>query len=358
MLFGSYFGDWDIYNSFLKAPLASKGWGLTSCWAGRPYWINHHTALGETVGYSTWVTMRNTSYQSNGPNFNRTSINLMGDPTLRIHPVAPPKNLLVTGTTLNWTASAEPLSGYCIYRKNNVSGVYNKIATVGNNMTTFVDGNPNIGENKYMVRAQKLEISNSGTYFNLSQGAFDFPIVVPLELLNYTVKLNGNTVVNNWETSNEVNVNYINIQRSVDAKNFITISKIKAKGEGLYSYTDANLPLNESTLYYRLQIVDNDAKIKNESVVAIKLSIDNKPTFTVYPNPVTNKNINVFLNQLPKGNYNLTLINSVGKVVKESKLDYDGKKLSFKVDADLISGSYILKLKSENYNDFKKIIVK
>ncbi len=358
MLFGSYFGDWDSEDNFLRAPLASAGWGLVSCWAGRPYWLSHHTALGETFGYSAWITMRNTCYQSDGPDRNQTSINLMGDPSLRIHPVAPPTNLLVNGTTLNWTSSTEPVNAYCIYRKNNASGAYTKIATTAPNTNTFEDTNPDDGVNTYMVRAQKLEVSNSGSYYNLSQGVFVNPVTVPLNLSSYTVKLNGNTVLNSWQTNNEVNVDYINVQRSDNGINFTTIGKIKAKGESTYSFTDTQLPQNVRTLYYRLEIVDNDAKTDTSSTLFVNLILGNDASFTVFPSPVTGKTFTIQLNQLPKGKYQLTLVSTDGKVVKSFNFDYDGAMLSQKIDADVISGMYILNLKSENYSTYKKLMVK
>ncbi|MEO5905598.1 MAG: fibronectin type III domain-containing protein, partial [Saprospiraceae bacterium] len=37
MLFGSYFGDWDTPDNFLRAPLA-QGKTLTNVWSGRPHW--------------------------------------------------------------------------------------------------------------------------------------------------------------------------------------------------------------------------------------------------------------------------------------------------------------------------------
>ncbi|MBK5284743.1 MAG: fibronectin type III domain-containing protein, partial [Bacteroidia bacterium] len=46
MLFGSYFGDWDSQNNFMRASLAS-GTALTCSWAGRPHWHYHHMGLGE-----------------------------------------------------------------------------------------------------------------------------------------------------------------------------------------------------------------------------------------------------------------------------------------------------------------------
>ena len=173
ILFGSYFGDWDSQNNFLRAPLASNGWGLSASWGARQRWYYHHTALGENLGYSALMTMSRSCYQNNsGPTDIFASLALMGDPTLRIHPVAPASNLVLSGATLSWNASPENLLGYCIYRKNNSTGVYERIATTSNNTTTYTDNLPDIGINYYMVRALRLEVSNSGSYKNLSQGIF------------------------------------------------------------------------------------------------------------------------------------------------------------------------------------------
>jgi len=59
MSFGSYFGDWDNRNNFLRAPLGS-GQALTSVWSAIPGWYFHHMGMGANIGYSTMVTMNNT----------------------------------------------------------------------------------------------------------------------------------------------------------------------------------------------------------------------------------------------------------------------------------------------------------
>lgn len=41
LLFGSYFGDWDNQNNFLRSAIASD-YTLTSSWSGRPHWMIHH----------------------------------------------------------------------------------------------------------------------------------------------------------------------------------------------------------------------------------------------------------------------------------------------------------------------------
>jgi len=179
ILFGSYFGDWDSENNFLRAPLAANGQVLTSFWAGRPNWHIHHMALGECIGYSTKLTQNNTSLYTTGYGAGWIHIALMGDPTLRMHIVDPPKNLVADSignvtVKLSWSASDDPeIEGYNIYRSKNLHSDFEKINSSPVTTSTFIDNLSDDGKNIYMVRAVKLQKSASGTYYNLSQGIFD-----------------------------------------------------------------------------------------------------------------------------------------------------------------------------------------
>jgi len=180
MLFGSYLGDWDSQDDFQRAVLAAPTYGLVCCWSGSPHWFCHHMALGETIGYSTRLT------QNNGPaGLYRTQTNtyagqvhiaLMGDPTLRMHPVGPPSNLagLATaqGIQLSWSASSDSVLGYNIYRATDSSGSFARLNASLLTSTGFIDTNAFSNTYTYMVRAIKLELTPSGTYYNASQGAF------------------------------------------------------------------------------------------------------------------------------------------------------------------------------------------
>lgn len=177
LLFGSYFGDWDSQDNFLRAPLA-QGTTLTNAWSGRPHWILHHMGLGETIGYSTRVTQNNNAlyFFSYGGRF--VHIALMGDPTLRNDIVAPASNLSVTdiGTyhQLTWSPSPDPVMGYYVYVRNADGGAYtllndSPIQDIAYAYLCVAD----TGLLTYMVRAVRLQQSASGTYFNLSRGVTD-----------------------------------------------------------------------------------------------------------------------------------------------------------------------------------------
>jgi hypothetical protein len=177
MLFGSYFGDWNYTDAFLRAPLA-QGNTLTNVWAGRPNWHFYHMAMGENIGYSTQVTQNNLStYVSNSTYTglsNLVSINLMGDPSLRNTYIAPPTNLLITTTgsttTLNWSAGGSEI-GYNLYRRYADSSNFMKLNSTVITATTFTDTTLTVpGTVYYYVKAVEKKITPSGSFDNESLG--------------------------------------------------------------------------------------------------------------------------------------------------------------------------------------------
>lgn len=180
MLFGSYFGDWDVTNSFLRSALAS-GNVLTNVWSGRPHWQFHQMGMGYPIGYSAKNTMSlSTTYYTSSlasGYFGRwVHIALLGDPALRMHYIAPASNL--TGSEdgnnvihLNWTASSEVIDGYYVYRKLPTDIHWTQLNSTIVSGTTYNDSSlVSGGDYVYMVRAARSQTTASGTYENLSLG--------------------------------------------------------------------------------------------------------------------------------------------------------------------------------------------
>ena len=193
-LFGSYFSDWNHQNDFLRAAIAGNGYGLTSTsslGAAPNFW---HMGMGETVGDNLVFT------QKGQPNVGTGSYNalqyvsretaLMGDPTLRMAVVKPATDVHAAiciseegqdvGAIVSWTPSPDQtVIGYRLYRATSMDGPFVRVGgDLSASSTYFIDptgtNRDNTGSVKYtyMVRAVKLETSNTGSYFNLSQGAF------------------------------------------------------------------------------------------------------------------------------------------------------------------------------------------
>ncbi|MBI5914995.1 MAG: T9SS type A sorting domain-containing protein [Bacteroidetes bacterium] len=183
MLCGSYFGDWDNPDNFLKAPLASPGWQLTSCWVGNPPFTFHRMAMGEPIGYSLVRTQNatETDYYP-GPQLVHTA--LLGDPTLRLHPVKPVGNLVAlttaSGVDVQWSPpTGETVAGYHVYRADSLHGDFVRVNADLVTDTTFTDADLPADSALYMVRAVKLETSGSGSYWNLSLGEMAWSSVNP-----------------------------------------------------------------------------------------------------------------------------------------------------------------------------------
>lgn len=179
LLFGSWLGDWDSEDDFQRAVLATPSYGLTCAWSGRPHWFMHHMALGAPIGFSARLTQNNRrdglyhNQMNNGAG--QIHIALMGDPTLRMHVVAPPTDLTATreglAVHLAWQAAEDSVLGYHVYRGSDVDGPFKRLTACPVQIPHFSDPQPESGS-IYLVRALKLETSGSGSYYNLSEGVF------------------------------------------------------------------------------------------------------------------------------------------------------------------------------------------
>jgi hypothetical protein len=270
MLYGSYFGDWDSQNNFLRAGLATPTYTLTASWGARPNWVYHHMGLGETIGFSTRVSQnRGVMYVVNGF-YQAIHIALMGDPSLRMHPVTPASGLLIStnshGVQLSWTASPDNVIGYHIYRAPAAAGPFTRVNSdlIGGNSYT----DPQVSSNVYMLRAVKLEQSASGTYYNSSQGIFqslDGTALIPLANL---IQPTNNTLL--------LAPTNLPIQASVyDPANSITNVSLFANGVKLadltfpYSFTWTNVPAGTFSLSVRVSCSSGKSAISAPLAVRV-----------------------------------------------------------------------------------------
>lgn len=142
--------------------------------------------------------------------------------------------------------------------------------------------------------------------------------VLPVTLLSFSAQKQVTATLLQWQTTNEINNNYFNVERSSDSKAFYSIGRIDAlqtSPVNNYSFTD-KAPLN-SMNFYRLKQTDNDGKFMYSGIVAVDFS-SIAATFAVYPNPSTNT-LNVTLPSINKTSY-ILLYDATGKEVRHEQL--------------------------------------
>lgn len=172
MMFGSYFGDWDYPNNFLRAAIASRTC-LASTWGNRPVWFLHHMAMGAHIGYSTQMTMNNRGIYKPRYYGGYVSTALMGDPTIKMHVHRPVESLTASQDGLNirleWVDPAGS-SGYFIYKKTANDSTYKLLNPIPVNGNNYIDACAEKGYVTYMVRSTSIKTSGSGSYSILSAG--------------------------------------------------------------------------------------------------------------------------------------------------------------------------------------------
>ena len=265
MMFGSYFGDWDAQNNFLRAPLCAPEPALTSCWAGRPNWFLHHMALGESIGYGTQLTQNNNIALYSPTNYGAhwVHVALMGDPTLRADYIRQPQNLAITpvsaaGANLSWTASPDAgVIGYYVYRSDSTWGIYDKISGLLT-ATAFTDNKGVNGKKYYLVRPVELQQSPSGAYYNLGIGIVDsatvtYPLGVAATTSNYGVAIFPNPATGRLNAlvegigNQRATISILNASGSIVSASSYTLHA----GENTFSWDVSGWPAGMYTLILR-----------------------------------------------------------------------------------------------------------
>ena len=168
--------------------------------------------------------------------------------------------------------------------------------------------------------------------------------VVPLRLLAFSAKADGEKNMLTWATVDEVNIHHFDIERSADGKEFTFITSQKA-GTEKYAYADIK-PLDGNN-YYRLKIVENDGFFTYSTIRLVK---DNSSLVaTLFPNPAKNR-IQVRLNnQKEQKEVQAQVISVDGKVVSSNFWTIpQGESVQSLHVAQLQKGNYLLKITGAN----------
>lgn len=191
--------------------------------------------------------------------------------------------------------------------------------------------------------AKRLKIiSRPGTDTDIdSLWITSFSQILPVKFASISAnRLNGLAKIN-WNIETEINTaNYV-IERSVDGANFSAIGAVDANNAGKYNFIDA--ASSDATSYYRIKAVDKDGSFAYSAVV-FTTGDKQIATVTVYPNPITNKQVNVQLANLSKGNYSIEVYNNLGQAILSKAIQFDGgtTSLSLQLPISVNTGLYRL----------------
>lgn len=255
---------------------------------------------------------------------------------------APSGDLSTLGVTLQWNTGDE-LSGFtntaCFVAFMNASHDWRTTHWRGKIATSLGGGA------YYLPEVNLAQTSGVTTYYTVGDKFSELPVT----LLSFTAKADGNNADLNWTTASEINNDKFIVERSMDGKNWLPIQTVPGHGttqmRNDYATVDFG-PFASNTVYYRLKQVDFNGTYAYSPVRVVKFANQSAVTMNVFPNP-TNDKLNLAWTGTTKEPVNIQIFNTNGMPVYQQEATNSKGLVQVQLDlSSLASGNYFLRISS------------
>ncbi|WP_301923765.1 T9SS type A sorting domain-containing protein [Ferruginibacter sp.] len=225
-------------------------------------------------------------------------------------------------------------------------------------------------EDSYLKSRTAISILDT-SYFNFTLDAnaasavatrfrivFKSLTVLPLSFTSIKAYPVNNDVKVAWQVQEELNISMYEIEKSVNGVDFKFVNTTAKKSTGNYSWID-QAPFAGRN-YYRIKSIDQSEVIVYSPIVAVVVA-GHGTNFTIVPNPVKGKVINLQFANQTKGSYQFSLMNSSGQQVLSSMAQISNNSTSkvLNMPAVLPAGIYKLQIAGPaNIKETQKLIIK
>jgi Secretion system C-terminal sorting domain len=131
------------------------------------------------------------------------------------------------------------------------------------------------------------------------------------------------TVTVKWGVANERNLNTYTVEQSNDGVNFTALAGIQAPSSNTgdnTNYTKQDATASIGNNWYRVKIVNQNGTSTYSAVALVGAQADaavqNTASISIYPNPVVNGNVNLYLHNQVKGVYQVQVSNQLGQIIR------------------------------------------
>jgi hypothetical protein len=211
------------------------------------------------------------------------------------------------------------------------NGNGNVVVNVTANVATDAAGNGNTAATQFVINYQN---------------------VLPVTLVDFTVKIDGNHARLQWQTAMEQNNGGFEIYRSGDDKRFVRLTEIVGRNvASLYSFIDKN-PLNGNNYYRLVQLDRNGTSTElGEKVLNFDLGSVN---VAVFPNPSSGKTKVKF----GANRFRELIVAAVdGRIINQQKLSIGQLEAELDLSA-YPNGTYFVKLLGDKESNVVKVVKK
>ena len=180
--------------------------------------------------------------------------------------------------------------------------------------------------------------------------------VAPVTFAKFEANCNDKGTSLEWITSQEINSDNYQVEKSYDGVNWKSIATIKAAGnsstEKVYRYLD----LVSGTANYRIKQIDADGRFAYTSIASSNCTPKNID-IVIYPVPAQN-NLNLAISATKNINTQFMIYDATGRLVKKLSEKIIVGNNTIQIDiTNLPSGQYIIRSTDETLNINKKFTV-
>jgi uncharacterized lipoprotein YddW (UPF0748 family) len=249
---------------------------------------------------------------------------------------------------------------FAIYRGINTMPDINNpadlIAITNTDVSTFIDTDVSLSTTyNYVVTAidrlyNESVASNTAT---VSVGA------LPLNLISFSAEKNGNkNVLLTWQTANEINTDFFEVQRSFKNSSFDKIAFVKANdGSNQFNYntTDYNL-LESGTYFYRLKMADKDGRFTFSDIKKITVNNANLD-IAAYSNPIKSGGSLQLTWPGTNGKILYRILNTEGRILVQNNCAFVAGIANLRLNNVIVPGNYIVQCFTNEKVSSLKIVV-
>ena len=213
-------------------------------------------------------------------------------------------------------------------------------AFLGTSTPILLDGSVNIVD--FSVNATPA--SSASDRFRIVFAAPAAPL--PISFTSIKAYQQGANVAVEWKVAAELNVKNYEVEKSTNGINFVKLGTQLAIGNNssdvTYNWLDVN-PVSGNN-FYRIRSTENSGLIKYSAIAKVNIG-KLVPSITVYPNPVTGKQVNLQFTAMDKGMYNIRLINTMGQTVYSTQYSHAGGSATQSISINgVVAGAYMMEL--------------
>lgn len=210
-------------------------------------------------------------------------------------------------------------------------------------------------DDEYTYTFTSNEVNNNYADLNRFYIIFKANTALPVTLNTVKAYRHENNIAVEWNVKNEKAIDSYEVEKSNDAKDFTSVAKVQAvnNASGEYTYTSLDKAPAKGINYYRIKTNEKYGKLSYSKIVSVNLDENSKTTLSVYPNPVTNREVTLHFENIQKGKYDITVYTTDGKQLHATSFKIEtGGSLSktIMLPPSVNKGLYTLKINGkENY---------